>query len=261
MILEYHRPDKLEDLIDLLSRKSPETIVLGGGLYINEVINDPIAVVDIQDLGLDQIETKGKLMDIGAGVTLQSLLERTDTPLALKNAIKYQETMNRRQIATVAGTLITASGRSSIPAVFLALDAELDILGKAKKVEKIKFGDFLPLRKEKVTGRVITGIRIPTGIWVAYHYAARSPADLPIVAAAAASWPSGRTRVVLWGYGDQPIMVVDGPEPDGAEMAARDAYSEAGDQWASAEYRSETASALVRRCLDDIVESKKDRRS
>lgn len=258
MISEYHRPDNLEDLIDLLSRKSPETIVLGGGLFINEVIKDPIAVVDIQDLGLDQIQTKGKSMEIGAGVTLQSLLDHPDIPRVLKNAIKHQETINRRQVATVAGTLITASGRSSIPAVLLAMDAELEIMGKSKRVEKIHLGDFLPLRKEKVTGRIITGISIPVDVRIAYHYAARSPADLPIVATAAVIWPSGRTRVVLCGYGDQPIMVVDGPEPDGAELAAKDAYSEAGDQWASAEYRSETASVLVKRCLSDIAESNKD---
>ena len=44
MITEYHRPENLEELFTLVSRKSPRTIVLGGGLYINEVIKEPIAV-------------------------------------------------------------------------------------------------------------------------------------------------------------------------------------------------------------------------
>ncbi len=258
MILEYHRPEKIEDMIDLLSRKSPVTIVLGGGLFINEVIKEPIGVVDIQDLGLDGIKSRGKLIDIGAGVTLQSLLEQPDIPLALKDAIKHQETNNRRQVATVAGTLVAATGRSSIPGVLLAMDAELELVGKGNKAEKIRLGDFLPLRKEKIAGKIITGITIPTDIQVAYHYAARSPADLPVVAAAASCWPSGRTRVVLIGYGDQPIMVLDGPDPDGAESAARDAYSEAEDQWASAAYRSDAAGVLVKRCLGEIAGRMRD---
>ena len=138
------------------------------------------------------------------------------------------------------------------------MDAELELVGKSNQAEKIRLGDFLPLRKEKIAGKIITGITIPADIQVAYHYVARSPADLPIVAAAVSSWPSGRTRVVLIGYGDQPIMILDGPESDGAESAARDVYSEAGDQWASAAYRSDTAGVLVKRCLGEIAGRMRD---
>jgi CO/xanthine dehydrogenase FAD-binding subunit len=258
MILEYHRPDNLEDLITLLSRKSPETIILGGGLFINEVIKDPIAVVDIQGIGLDGIKKKGKRMQYGAAVKLQSIINDPDTPQALKEAIKHQENRNRRQVATLAGTLVAAGGRSAIAGVLLALDAELEIAGKGKKVEKVFLGDFLPLRAEMITGKVITTISIPADVRVAYQYVARSPADLPIVAAAAALWPSGRIRTVLLGFGDQPRMVFDGPDGEGVKAAARDAYSEAGDQWASAEYRSETAGILAMRCLDELSTSIKD---
>jgi len=81
---------------------------------------------------------------------------------------------------------------------------------------------------------------------------ARSPADLPIVCAAVAKWPSGRTRVILGGYGESPLLAMDGPNPQGADIAARDAYREAGDQWASAEYRSDVAAKLTRRCIDEF---------
>ena len=37
-----------------------------------------------------------------------------------------------------------------------------------------------------------------------------------------------------------------------AEQAARDAYSRANDEWASAEYRMETAAVLARRCLQRV---------
>ena len=256
MIVEYHRPESTKEMIDLLSREDPRTLVLGGGLYINEVVKDQIAVADIQDLGLNSIKTKGKDYLIGAGATLQRLVEETQLPSALIESIKHQETYNRRQVATLAGTVIAADGRSPITAVLMALDAALEMVGKNKDPEKIRLGDFLPLRDEKLKGKLVTRIIIPSQTQVAYHYSARSPADRPIVAAAVSQWPSGRTRISLAGFGNQPVLVLDGPDADGAESAARDAYSKAGDQWASAEYRADAAAALVLRCLNQISESK-----
>ncbi len=256
MIIEYHRPDTIEEAIAYLSREDPHTVVLGGGLYLNEKVKDSIAVVDLQTLGLDTIETKGKKHILGAAVKLQNLVDREGLPMALVNGIKHQETYNRRQVATLAGTVIAADGRSPITAVLMALDTELEMVGKNNKSEKIRLGDFLPLRDEKLKGKLITRIIIPSQTRVAYHYAARSPADRPIVAAAVSQWPSGRTRVILAGFGDQPVLVLDGPDANGAESAARDAYSKAGDQWASAEYRADAAAALVLRCLNQISESK-----
>lgn len=255
MITEYHRPESLEELLSLVSRKSPQTIVLGGGLYINEIIKEPIAVADLQNLGMIAIQKKGKNLHLGAAATLQSLVDSALTQAALKKSIKHQETYNRRQVATLAGSLVAANGRSAIGGLFLVLDAELVIIGKQDEIEKIRLGDFLPVREEKLTGRVITEIIIPEDVQTAYHYVARSPADLPIVGAAVTQWPSGRTRAVLIGYGEQPVMVLDGPEADGAVEAAKDAYSAADDHWASAAYRSDTAGILVKRCLEEIAEN------
>ena len=255
MITEYHRPDSLKELLSLVSRKSPRTIVLGGGLYIKEVIKEPIAVADLQNLGMTAIQKKGKNLQFGAAVTLQALVDSELIPAALKKSIKHQETYNRRQVATLAGTLVVANGRSAIGGVFLALDAELIISGTKSDNEKIRLGNFLPVREDKLAGRVITEISIPVDVRVSYQYVARSPADLPIVGAAVTQWPSGRTRAVLIGYGDQPVMVLDGPEADGVVEAAKDAYSDADDHWAGAAYRSDTAGILVNRCLEEIAEN------
>lgn len=253
MITEYHRPESLEDALALISRQEPHTIPLGGGLYINEVIKDPVAVADLQGLGLDSIKKQGSSLQIGAGTTLQALLESGSISPALAGAIKHQENYNRRQVATLAGSLVAAGGRSAVAAVLLAHDAELMLVGAGGQQERIKLGDLLPVRKEALAGRLITQIQLPADLKAAYQYVSRSPADLPIVGAAAAQWPSGRTRVVLLGFGSQPTMVFDGPDAAGADLAAGDAYSEAEDQWASADYRSEAAAVLVRRCLDQIT--------
>jgi hypothetical protein len=76
---------------------------------------------------------------------------------------------------------------------------------------------------------------------LAYEYVARTPADWPLVCAGVAAWPSGRTRVALGGFGEAPWLAMDGPTAHGAEFAAADAYSQAGDAWATAEYRREMA--------------------
>jgi hypothetical protein len=85
-----------------------------------------------------------------------------------------------------------------------------------------------------------------------FEYVARSPKDRPILIVAAAQWGSGRTRIALGGYGDSPIIAMDGPEESGVDVASRDAYFDADDQWATALYRREVASKLALRCLDRI---------
>jgi CO/xanthine dehydrogenase FAD-binding subunit len=45
---------------------------------------------------------------------------------------------------------------------------------------------------------------------------------------------------------------MDGPEAEGLEIAARNAFYEAGDERASAEYRREIAAVLARRALEKV---------
>ena len=56
----------------------------------------------------------------------------------------------------------------------------------------------------------------------------------------------------IGGYGQAPVLAMDGPEPEGGEVAARAVCSHAGDEWASAAYRSDVAGVLARRCLDEL---------
>jgi len=255
MIIEYHRPATKEEALQLLARKDPRTVVLGGGLYLNEVDEGPLAVVDLQELGLTGIARKGTSFHLGASVVLQSLVDHDGILPALVDAIRHQETYNRRQVATLAGAIISGKGRSPALGVLLALDAGIILQGEEEKPDQIKIGDFLPVREDLLSGKMVAEVILPAEAKGVYQYTARTPADLPIVAAAAVKWPSGRTRVVLVGYGEQPVMVFDGPDSEGAEIAARDAYSEASDQWASAAYRSDTAAVLVGRCIKELADN------
>ncbi len=258
MITEYHRPDTLQEALALLARSQPPTVPLGGGTVLNAPSDTAVAVVDLQNLGLNAIERQGSTLRIGATATLQALLTTPDLPAALTQAIESEATYNLRQVGTLAGTLMVADGRSPLAAVLLALDTQLTLLPDEQTVN---LGEFLPLRAERPTGQLITGFSLSLQPTLAYQYVARTPADRPIVIAAAARWGSGRLRVVLGGYGTSPLMVLDGKgtgetaDTEGAVAAAENATLHAGDQWASAEYRVDVAKTLVARCVAEVSSS------
>ncbi|MCS7248246.1 MAG: FAD binding domain-containing protein [Anaerolineales bacterium] len=251
MIVEYHRPRTLAEAIELLQRKQPRTYPLGGGTAINFKTEEPIAVVDVQALGLDTLEQQGQLLQIGAAVTLQQLIEFPGLPSALGDAVRHQATYNLRHQATVAGTLASADGRSPFGVAMLALDAQLKLIPGERTVS---YGDFLALREEFLPGHLITMVTLSLQAKLSYEYVARSPADLPIVCAALARWPSGRLRLALGGWGKTPTLVLDGQGQEGLRLAAQSAFSNAADEWASAEYRSHVAGVLAQRCWQDLGE-------
>ena len=251
MITAYHRPKTLDEALTLLSQ--PNRTPLGGGTLLSKPGTDPMEAVDLQSLNLDTMEQQGNSLKIGATVTLQQLLESGLSPQALKSAIKLEAPLNLRGAATVAGTLVSCDGRSTFASVLLALDAKLEQLkldNAEVKSQIANIGEFLPLRN--LEGALITSITIPLNAKLAFEYASRTPADKPIVCAAVAQWNSGRTRLVLGGFGKSPLLAMDGTEAEGIETAARNAFHEASDEYGSAEYRMDVAAVLAKRCLESI---------
>lgn len=254
MIIEYHRPQQLNEALALLSRKDPISLPIGGGTTLDRTSSEAIAVVDLQDLGLNQITLQGNQLEIGACVTLQMLIFAVEThPMetleTFRRVIRHEASYNLRQVSTLAGMLVSADGRSPLTTALLALDCTLHLEPGGQTVG---LGDFLPLRRDFLRHRLITSISVPKNAVLAYEFVARSPSDLPIVCVAAASWSSGRTRLALGGYGRAPVLVMDGNEDEGAELAAASAYLQAEDQWASAEYRREIAAVLAKRAVESI---------
>jgi len=246
MITQYHRPTTLEEAFELLSQ--PNTYALGGGTLLTKKKDESFAVVDLQALGLNQIHKVGDKLEIGATATLSQLLESPHTPLALVESLRIETPLNLRNMGTVAGTLVTCDGRSPFAAAMLALDAKLTIHGPMPEIHSL--GNFLPLRASLIHGKLITKIEIPLSVKFAFESVARTPLDRPIVCAALAQWPSGRTRLALGGWGAAPQLAMDGNEPGGVESAAHNAATGAGDGWATAEYRQEIAGILAKRCQE-----------
>ena len=248
MITQYYRPQTLEEALQLLSRS--DTRPLGGGTLLTQRSEESFSVVDLQALGLNYLIKSGERLAIGATTTLQTLLESSYTPAVLESALLLETPLNLRNMGTVAGTLVTCDGRSPFAAVMLALDAKLIF---AQGDETITLGNYLPTRAG-APNKLITKIEIPLNVHLAFETVARSPSDKPIVCAALAKWPSGRTRMALGGFGASPALALDGNTPNDLQAAARNAFAEAGDEWASKEYRSEIAAVLAKRCMEAIDE-------
>jgi len=255
MHLEYHRPRTIEEALQLLGRAQPRTLPLGGGAFLNATTRpatlpqEDVAVVDLQALGLDAIVPRGNFVALGAMVRLQELLD-ADVPPGLKAAALQETTYTRRLTQTVAGTLVAADGISPFAAAMMALDARLTL---QPDDQTLPLGELYPFRWEHLQGKLITQVTVPANVRLAVEAVAPSALSRPLVVAAVAQWPSGRTRIVLGGWGDAPHLAMDGPEATGAEEAARNAAYEAGDHRASAEYRREVAAVLTRRALASLA--------
>ena len=252
MITQYYRPQTLQEALKLLSQSN--TRPLGGGTILTQSNDSSFSVVDLQAVGLDKVHKNGNSLEIGASVRLQNLLESSYIPQALKQALGQEATINLRNQGTLAGALVTCDGRSPLGTSLLALDANLSLTSSDSislgTVSTIRFGDLLPFREKLLTGKLITRIDIPLNNKLAFESVARTPADKPIVCAAFAQWPSGRTRLAIGGWGLAPTLAMDGNEPGGVQDAAQNACTEAGDEWASAEYRMEIAGILAKRCQE-----------
>jgi CO/xanthine dehydrogenase FAD-binding subunit len=221
----------------------PNTLPLGGGTLLSHSKTDSVEAVDLQALGLTTVTRKGNDLELGATLTLQALFESGDCPAALKAALKLEAPLNLRNTATIAGTLVAADGRSTFAVALLALDAKVTVV--TDKTATFSVGEYLLNRPKGL----ITQITIPLNVKSAFEYVSRTPSDKPIVCAALTQWTSGRARLALGGHGATPTLAMDGTETDGLDSAARNAYHEAQDDFASADYRADVAATLAKRCL------------
>jgi CO/xanthine dehydrogenase FAD-binding subunit len=230
--------------------KNPNTIPLAGGTYINTKFRGIYNVVDLQNLGLDSIVVQNKKLEIGSTTKLQKLYQNKHIPDHFRTAIKLEAPLNFRNSASLGGLLLRCNGRSPIATSLLALNAMIVI---EPGHNEFLLSDFFSLRSNFPKESIITSITLPENQHFCFNYVARTPVDLPIVCVALSTWKNGRTRLALGGYGIQPLLVVDGDISDDISTAAYSAYSNAEDEWASAEYRSNMARVLSRRCLSTII--------
>lgn len=262
----YYRPQNLTEALRLLAQ--PDMVPLGGGtkLLATEAGVDRAGVVDLQALGLDQVEAKGDHLHVGAMTTLAGLADHlrkgegtaTSTPFLLQ-AIHLAGPNTYRNSATIGGTIAGRLADSELLAALLALGTELTIL--SPQAHNMSLTDYL--KSEDAPKGLISEISIPwtegTG---AAERVARTPADYPIVSISAWQPAGGSTRLAATGLGPRPVRLfaaevllrntIDEQTIAAAASAAGDANSHPGDFRGSAPYRVEMATVLTKRVLRQL---------
>jgi len=109
--------------------KQPNTIVLGGGMWVRMQKKQFDTAIDLSALGLDTIEETADGLKIGAYVTLRQLETSPAFAAYTKDAVKTSFSpivgVQFRNGATVGGSIFGRFGFSDVTTLFMALGATL----------------------------------------------------------------------------------------------------------------------------------------
>ncbi|MBK8987925.1 MAG: FAD binding domain-containing protein [Chloroflexi bacterium] len=257
----YYRPDNLPEALRLLSQ--PNVFVLAGGtnLLTGDVAG---AVVDLQGLGLNQIQHTAVTLHLGATVTLANLVdwlrEQADpTGMAglLLQAIRQAGPNTYRHAATVGGVIASRLPDSELLAALLVLETGLEM--QTPEPASLTLADYL-LAEERPSG-LITHVVIPWGSGrFAAERVARTPADAPIVSVTGWQPEGGRPRLAATGIGPRPTRLAQAEaalaagDAAAAVQASQSAGHHPGDFRGDAAYRQEMTAVLARRVLAELGE-------
>ena len=278
----YHRPATVEEAVGLLADHGPDAKVLAGGQSLVPLLalrlSHPAHLVDIGRVaGLDTVDDGPGGFTVGAGVRhsqveLSPVTARV-APLvaAAMPHIGHRAIRNR---GTVCGSLAHADPAAELPAVALAVDAELIVRSSAGE-RTIPAADFFLgyLTSALDDTELLTAVRFPpwppsTGWSVAEISRRHGDYALVGLAAVVGLGEGGRVQraaLSFLGAGATPVRVTEaervlvGEHPDPAAFAeAADVVTKTieppGDNHATAAYRAHVAGVLTRRCLAEAAE-------
>jgi CO/xanthine dehydrogenase FAD-binding subunit len=276
---EYHRPETLEEALDLLAETGTDAKALAGGQSLVPAMNfrlaRPAMLVDLNRIAaLAYTEKNGDGgLRIGA-MTRQRAAERSDlvargAPL-LVEALPWIAHPQIRNRGTVGGSLAHADPAAELPAVMVALDARFVLRSRAgaRTVPAQHFYTGI-LSTVLRPDELLIDIQIPPrppGASAAFVEVARRQGDFALVGVAVElvlgdAGACASARIALLSVGDGPVLatramaVLAGRviEVAAIEEAARVAadidIDPPGDIHASPAYRRHLARVLVRRAL------------
>lgn len=247
MIQEYQRPNNLQEALKLLNRISPRSIPLGGGSGISRMtFTEPIAVIDLQNLMLDQMEKREARVSIGSTAKLQSIADWDGVPTFLREAILKDANANLRNVATLGGSLIRLTGKSRMACVLLAADCHL--MWEPGGMD-ISLGDWIALGKTSTRYRLMTGIYFDNPQSVTMEEVTQTPGGIPLVSVCMARWKTGRIRIVVSEASRMPDLLCDGKGIENVKNAIN-ARSHISSKYTSSIYQKTTISTLIQRLID-----------
>lgn len=263
----YHRPQSLAEALQLLAQ--PGSVALAGGtkLLASEAGLPADHVIDLQSLGLNQIEAGEDGLNIGATCTLSDFAaalarENPSEPASvlLQEAIQHEGPNTYRNAATVGGSIASRLPDSELLAALLVMDTRLSFasLSESKETSLAAY-----LETDDLQYGIITSVQIPwTNGRGAAERVARTPADYPIVSVAAWHPSDGSVRLAATGIGPYPerlysaeSILSGGLDEDAVNDAAvevKENVHHPGDFRGDSAYRAQMAEVLTRRVLQKL---------
>jgi CO/xanthine dehydrogenase FAD-binding subunit len=248
--MQYHRPETLKEALQLLEDSQP----MGGGTALTPMRHKLDGVLDLQGLDLGGLTVQEDAIRFGAGLRLQAIVDAAGSfPPRFIQAVRHETALNMRNAATLAGLVVSGDGRSPLLTVLAAMAANIMLEPGGERMSLL---DFFSNRSDRTDPFLITQIETFNPDRLAYEMVARSPMDRPIVCACAALRPDGKIGLSVGGFGDHPVPLPDadrGADLEELGWAASTAYAQAGDAFASAEYRSAVAAVLIKRAMAEVL--------
>lgn len=274
----YHRPDTLEEALDLLAEHGGEAKPLAGGQSLVPAMNfrlaEPAVLVDLNRIavlaGIDVVDGGVRI----GGMTRQRALEHSAVVARLAplvtEAMPFVAHPPIRTRGTLGGSLAHADPAAELPAVMLALGATLGVRNRAGARAIPASAFFLGLFATSLApDELVVDVTIPAlapGSGWAIDEVSRRHGDFALAGAAAVVTLDARGQVAhasiaLVSLHDRAVRateaerVLTGEAPtDAAIHAAADAASRidaepTSDLHASSAYRRHLAAVLVRRVL------------
>ena len=267
---EYEAAESVEQALDLLNRYGEDAKLLAGGQsllsFMRLRLARPSALVDIGRLReLAYVREEGDRIAVGALTTYEDahrdeLLKRECPILAF--ACGEVGDPQVRHVGTVGGGVAHGDPASDVPAVLVALDAEVVVRGTGGE-RKVAARDFFrsPFDVDLGPQELVTELSVPRTAGADWSYLKFHPRaqDWAIVGAAAVV-RNGSAAIGLANMGPTPLRataveeaLAAGEPPEAASRAAADGTSPVDDVFASAEYRRHLAPIAVRRALEEAV--------
>src|SRR5215831_246021 len=167
---EYHRAGSVQEAVELLARYGDEAKLVAGGHSLLPLMKlrlaEPKHLVDIRRTpGLSGVREEGGALIIGAATPHQVLehspLVRERLPILSEAAAQIGDAQVRN-MGTIGGSLAHADPAADLPAVMLALEAELVAVGpkgrRAIPVDRF----FVKLFTTSLSpGELLTEVRVP----------------------------------------------------------------------------------------------------
>lgn len=248
-IQNYVRPQSLEEAYTLCQKKG--CVILGGMLWLKMQSRNVHTAIDLQDLGLNQIEETDDDYRIGAMVSLRDLELHSGlnelTHGALAESVKHIVGVQFRNTATIGGSLYGRFGFSDVLTCFMAIGAQVELYhGGIMSVE-----DFAKF--PRTTRDVLVRVIVPKTPQQTVYLSQRNiSTDFPVLTCAI-SKQNGMISCAIGARPAQAVCLHGIPEaPQAAAEFVTNHMKFGSNVRAGAEYRQRICQVLVRRALEAL---------